>query len=90
MHPSGRVRRPGVLQPRRSISRSLPDRSASVSLPDNWKIAPNLSGGGTIVAVGPDGENAFLGLAFGAMDTNNPAVQQTMRQASGRPLAETL
>ncbi len=64
---------------------SLPDRSASVSLPENWRIAQNLSGGGTIVAVGPGGENAFLGVAFGAMDTNNPAVQQTMRslQAGG-------
>jgi hypothetical protein len=67
----------------------LPDRSASVSLPDNWRIAPNLSGGGTIVAVGPDGENAFLGLAFPAMDTNNPAVQQTMRQLQAGRLQNT-
>ena len=70
-------------------SQVLPDRSASVSLPDNWKIAPNLSGGGTIVAVGPDGENAFLGLAFPAMDTNNAAVQQTMRQVQAGRLQNT-
>lgn len=67
----------------------LPDRSASVDLPDNWKVAPNLSGGGTIVAVGPEGENAFLGLAFNAMDTNNPAVQQTMRQLQAGRLQNT-
>jgi hypothetical protein len=67
----------------------LPDRSASVSLPDSWRIVPNLSGGGTIVAVGPEGENAFLGLAFNAMDTNNPAVQQTIRQLQAGRLQNT-
>ena len=67
----------------------LPDRSASVGLPDNWRVAPNASGGGTIVAVGPDGENAFLGVAFQAMDTNNPAVQQTMRQLQAGRLQST-
>jgi hypothetical protein len=67
----------------------LPDRSASVGLPDNWRVAPNASGGGTIVAVGPDGENAFLGVAFQAMDTNNPAVQQTMRQLQAGRLQNT-
>jgi hypothetical protein len=68
---------------------ALPDHSASVSLPDSWRIAPNLSGGGTIVAVGPEGENAFLGVAFGAMDTNNAAVQQTMRQLQAGGLRGT-
>ena len=67
----------------------LPDRSASVGLPDNWRVAPNASGGGTIVAIGPDGENAFLGVAFQAMDTNNPAVQQTMRQLQAGRLQNT-
>jgi hypothetical protein len=64
---------------------ALPDRSASVSLPDGWQIAPRISGGGTIVASGPNGEVAFLGVTFGASDTNNPMVQQTMRalQAGG-------
>lgn len=57
----------------------LPDRSATVSLPDGWRVAPNLSGGGSIVAAGPNGENAFLGVAFSALDANNPMVQQTMR-----------
>jgi hypothetical protein len=67
----------------------LADRSASVSLPDGWKILTNLSGGGTIVAVGPSGENAFLGITFGAQDTNNPMVQQTMRQLQAGRLQGT-
>jgi hypothetical protein len=57
----------------------LPDHSASVSLPDGWQILRN-SGGGTIVAEGPDGELASLGLAFLAEDSSNPRVQQLMRQ----------
>ena len=57
----------------------LPDRSASVSLPDGWEVQQG-SGGGTIVATGPNGELASLGLAFLAEDTNNPSVQQLMRQ----------
>ncbi len=69
---------------------ALPDRSASVGLPDGWKILNNLSGGGTIVAVGPAGENAFLGITFGAQDTNNPMVQQTMRQLQAGRLQGTM
>jgi hypothetical protein len=42
----------------------LPDRSAIVSLPDTWKIFPQLSGGGTICAGGPNGETAFLESRF--------------------------
>jgi len=58
---------------------SLPDRSAAASIPDGWRVFPNLSGGGTICAGVPNGETAFLGLAFLAADTNNPATQQTMQ-----------
>jgi hypothetical protein len=54
------------------------DRSASVDLPDGWKPSPG-STGGTIFAEGPNGEVAFLGLTYLAMDTNNPQVQKTMR-----------
>jgi hypothetical protein len=54
------------------------DNSASVELPDGWKIMPS-SGGGTMGAVGPNGENVFLGLANSGMDTRNPNVQRTMR-----------
>ena len=55
------------------------DNSASVSLPDGWKLAPKMSMEGTIVAGGPGGEFAELGTAFLASDTNNPRVQQTMQ-----------
>ena len=55
----------------------LPDRSASVSIPDGWKVKPN-SGGGTIFVEGPNGEGAALGYPLLASDTNNPAVRQTM------------
>jgi len=56
---------------------TLPDRSASVSLPDGWNVRPN-SGGGTIFVEGPNGEAAALGYPLLASDTNNPAVRQTM------------
>jgi len=58
---------------------TIPDRSANVSLPDGWNIVPNRSGMGTIVALGPHGESAELGITFLASDTNNPNVQKTMQ-----------
>jgi len=58
---------------------TLQDNSASVGIPDGWKIIPNRSMEGTIVAMGPNGESAELGSAFLASDTNNPRVQQTMQ-----------
>jgi hypothetical protein len=66
----------------------LPDRSASVSLPDGWQVNPQ-SGGGTIVATGPNGELATLGQMFLAADTNNPRVQQTMRTLQNGGLRNT-
>jgi hypothetical protein len=59
---------------------SLQDRSASAAFPDGWKVSPS-SGGGTILAEGPNGEQAALGFPFLAMDSSNPRVQQTMRFA---------
>ena len=59
---------------------TLPDRSASVSLPDGWNVLPS-SGGGTILAQGPNGEAVFLGFPFLAMNSSDPRVQQTMRWA---------
>ncbi len=56
---------------------TLSDRSASVSLPDGWKIEGS-SQMGTIYADGPNGEGAELGYPYGVMDTNNAAVQRTM------------
>ena len=62
----------------RLVQAVLPDNSASAGLPDGWKIVQG-SGGGTITATGPNGEIAWLGMAFNAEDTNNPQVQQLMR-----------
>jgi hypothetical protein len=56
---------------------TLPDRSASVSLPEGWNVLPS-SGGGTIMAQGPDGSAVALGYPYLASDTNNPSVRQTM------------
>lgn len=58
---------------------TLPDRSASVGLPDGWKLVPKMSMSGSIVASGPNGEFAELGTPFLASDTNNPSVQQTLQ-----------
>jgi len=60
----------------------LPDRTASVSLPDGWQVAPT-SGGGTIIANGPNGEQALLDFPFGCGNTNDPRIQRTMQFAQG-------
>jgi len=56
---------------------TLPDNSATVSLPDGCKVSPQ-SGGGTILAEGPNGEAAALDYPYLASNTNNPSVRQTM------------
>jgi hypothetical protein len=61
---------------------SLPDRSASASLPDGWTVTPR-SGGGTIIAGGPNGETALLGFPLSAANSSDPRVQKTMRFAQG-------
>ena len=58
----------------------LPDRSASVSFPEGWKVLPS-SGGGTILAEGPNGESATLGFALLAANSSDPRVQRTMQWA---------
>ena len=67
----------------------LQDRSASIGLPDGWQLVGNLSGGGTIVANGPNGESAEMDFPFGAQDTNNPAVQRTMQTLRNGGLRNT-
>jgi len=69
---------------------TLPDRSATIGLPDGWQLVPNQSAMGTIVAQGPNGENAAFGLTFLASDTNNPRVQQTMRIVQNGGLRNTV
>jgi hypothetical protein len=60
----------------------LPDRSASVELPSSWKVQPS-SGGGTIIADGPNGEAVALDIPLLAMNSNDPHVRQTMAYAQG-------
>jgi hypothetical protein len=52
------------------------DRSASVGLPDGWKLVQNMSMMGSLVAGGPNGESAEMGIAFNALDPNNPQTVQ--------------
>jgi hypothetical protein len=68
---------------------TLPDNSASVALPDGWTIASQASGGGTIQARGPNGEQAALGVTFLAYDPGNPWVQRTMAQLRAGQLQNT-
>jgi hypothetical protein len=58
----------------------LPDRSASVSLPNGWQVRPRMSGGGTIYAGGPNGEMAALGMAIQVWDPRNARVAQILRR----------
>ncbi len=66
------------------------DNSASVGLPDGWRLVPNMSQMGSIVAVGPHEESAELGITFLAGDTNNPQVQRTMQILRNGGLRNTM
>ena len=72
----------GAAPPQSLTPYTLPDHSASVSLPKGWKVEQG-SGGGTILADGPNGEAVSLGFPFLAMNSSDPRVQQTMRFAQG-------
>ncbi len=51
---------------------SIPDDSATISLPSGWQVLPS-SGAGAVHAVGPNGEYVNLGVLFqGIYDTRNP------------------
>ncbi len=66
---------------------TLRDQSASVSLPDGWKILPG-SGGGSLYAEGPNGESAALG--FPMLAVNNAAGNpQLLHYPYGRDLTKT-
>jgi hypothetical protein len=53
------------------------DRSASIAIPDGWKMEGS---GGTVLVTNPNGSTAWMDFAFNAQDTNNPNVQRTMQQ----------
>jgi hypothetical protein len=65
------------------------DRSASIGLPSGWQLVPNMSMMGSLVAQGPNGESAEMGITFLAGDTNNPKVQQLMRTLQNGGLRNT-
>jgi hypothetical protein len=69
---------------------TLPDNSAQVGLPAGWQVAAQMSGGGTILASGPNGAAAELGLAWLVGDTNNPITQRTIAQLRAGQLQNTL
>jgi hypothetical protein len=69
---------------------TLPDNSASVGLPQGWSVVQRASAGGTIIAGGPRGEVATLGLTFLASDPRNPSVQRTMAQLRAGMLQNTV
>ena len=66
----------------------LPDRSASVAIPDGWHIDPT-SGGGTIGVNGPHKEFIYLNASLSAIDPRDPAVRQgrmmAQRYGGGAP-----
>jgi hypothetical protein len=52
---------------------TLPDDTASVSLPDGWSVDPASAGGGMFIT-GPRGERIVLNMWFLAQDPNGPAI----------------
>jgi hypothetical protein len=65
------------------------DQSAAISLPAGWQLNPRMSMMGSLVAQGPNGESAEMGITFLAGDTNNPRVQQLMRTIQNGGLRNT-
>jgi hypothetical protein len=67
---------------------TLPDNSASVSVPAGWKIN---GGGGTIFITGPHKELVDLNVCFNALDPRDPTVRQgiAMQRQYGRGQPDT-
>jgi len=60
---------------------TLPDRSASVGVPDGWNV-PEGGGGGSMGVMGPHGEMVFLNLVRGGIDQNDPQLRSLARYGS--------
>jgi len=67
---------------------TLPDRTASVSIPAGWTVDPQ-SGGGTFLIRGAQGEVVILNSMFLAQDPNGPAYRNTRRMGM-QPLRGTI
>jgi hypothetical protein len=57
--------------------RAAQDRSATIGLPDGWKLVPQMSQMGSVVAGGPNGESAEMGLPSMRW---TPAIQRCSRR----------
>ena len=58
---------------------SLPDGTATLSLPARWNVVPNQSAMGQTTVTGPQGELLGLNYGYNAEDPNYPLVQNQMR-----------
>jgi len=68
---------------------TLQDNSASIGLPDGWRLVQRMSMMGSVVAQGPNGESAEMGITFLAADPSNPTVQRTMQTVQNGGLRNT-
>jgi hypothetical protein len=76
----------GAIPPMHQVT--LPDNTASVSLPDGWNVDPK-SAGGTSMIHGPRGERVALNLWFMAQDPRSPAFRR-QQQMGIRPLSNLI
>jgi hypothetical protein len=60
---------------------TLPDNTASVGIPDGWKVDPGCAGG-TMSITGPHGDVVDLNLSPTALDPTNRMVQQMQRSGT--------
>jgi hypothetical protein len=67
--------------PARLHTVTLPDHSASVGVPDGWKVKDG-SGGGTVGVIGPHGERIALNMAQNGIDQNDPQLRSLARYGS--------
>jgi hypothetical protein len=67
-----------ALPPLRQVT--LPDGTATLSLPAGWNVVPNQSAMGQTTVTGPQGELLGLNYGYNAEDTNNPSVQNLLRR----------
>jgi len=67
----------GAVPPMRQVT--LPDGTATVSLPAGWNIVPNQSGMGITTVTGPQGAMLGLNMYYTAYNLSNPQVQNRLR-----------